>query len=121
MPERFGAERPVCRIIAGTNGAGRTTFALRYLPRVAPGTAFVNDDLIAAGLSPVARERQLVAASRLFLREIERHLADRTSFAFETTLSGRAYPRLVHRLKEAAWRSRGRRAQYSTSACTIIS
>jgi predicted ABC-type ATPase len=104
MPERSGAERPVCRIIAGPNGAGKTTFALRYLPRVAPGTAFVNADLIAAGLSPLAPERQLVAASRLFLREIERHVASRTSFAFETTLSGRAYLRLVHRLKEAAWR-----------------
>jgi predicted ABC-type ATPase len=104
MPERPGAERPTCRIIAGPNGAGKTTLALRYLPRVAPGTAFVNVDLIAAGLSPLAPERRFVAASRLFLREIERHVANRMSFAFETTLSGRAYLRLVRRLKEAAGR-----------------
>ena len=48
----------VCRIIAGPNGAGKTTFALKYLPQVAPGTAFVNADLIAAGLSPLAPEQQ---------------------------------------------------------------
>jgi predicted ABC-type ATPase len=63
----------VCRIIAGPNGAGKTTFALKYLPDVAPGTAFVNADLIAAGLSPLAPERQLVAASRLFLHQIQQH------------------------------------------------
>ena len=65
------AQAPVCRIIAGPNGAGKTTFALTYLPQVAPGTAFVNADLIAAGLSPLAPEQQLFTASRLFLQQIE--------------------------------------------------
>jgi predicted ABC-type ATPase len=59
---------PVCRIVAGPNGAGKTTFALSYLPRMAPDMAFVNADLIAEGLSPLAPERQMVAASRLFLQ-----------------------------------------------------
>ena len=97
-------EPPVCRIIAGPNGAGKTTFALKYLPLVAPGTAFVNADLIAAGLSPLAPDRGLVAASRLFLRQIEHHIAVRRDFAFETTLSGRGYLRLIRRLREAGWR-----------------
>jgi predicted ABC-type ATPase len=57
-------------IIAGPNGAGKTTFALEYLPQVAGCTRFINADLIAAGLSPLAPERELMAASRLFLREI---------------------------------------------------
>ncbi|MBA3888279.1 MAG: zeta toxin family protein [Acidobacteria bacterium] len=95
---------PVCRIIAGPNGAGKTTFALKYLPLVAPGTAFVNADLIAAGLSPLAPEQQLVAASRLFLQQIEHHVGEGQDFAFETTLSGRGYLRLVRRLREAGWR-----------------
>jgi len=68
---------PVCRIIAGPNGAGKTTFALKYLPEVAPGSAFVNADLIAAGLSPLAPEHALVTASRMFLRQIERHVSAR--------------------------------------------
>ena len=95
---------PVCRIIAGPNGAGKTTFALKYLPEVAPGTAFVNADLIAAGLSPLAPAQQLLAASRLFLQQIEQHIAEGRDFAFETTLSGRGYLRLVRRLKSAGWR-----------------
>ena len=48
---------PICWIIAGPNGAGKTTFALEYLPKVADCTHFVNADLIAAGLSPLAPER----------------------------------------------------------------
>lgn len=98
------ARVPVCYVIAGPNGAGKTTFALTYLPELAPGIAFVNADLIAAGLSPLAPERQQLAASRLFLQQIERHVADRRDFAFETTLSGRGYLRLVRRLRSAGWR-----------------
>jgi predicted ABC-type ATPase len=94
----------VCRIIAGPNGAGKTTFALKYLPQEAPGTAFINADLIAAGLSPLAPEKQLVAASRLFLQQIEHHVAEGRDFAFETTLSGRGYQRLIRRLRLADWR-----------------
>ncbi len=53
---------PTCWIIAGPNGAGKTTFALEYLPQVAQCSRFVNADLIAAGLSPLAPERELLAA-----------------------------------------------------------
>ena len=98
------ARQPVCRIIAGPNGAGKTTFALKYLPDVAAGSAFINADLIAAGLSPLAPERELLTASRLFLQKIERHILAGKDFAFETTLSGRGYLRLIQRLRSAGWR-----------------
>jgi predicted ABC-type ATPase len=94
---------PVCRIIAGPNGAGKTTFALKYLPQVAPGTPFVNADLIAGGLSPLAPEQELLAASRLFLQQIEENIEAGRDFAFETTLSGRSYLRLVRRLRASGW------------------
>jgi len=93
-----------CFIIAGPNGAGKTTFALEYLPRVADCTRFINADLIAAGLSPLAPERALLAASRLFLRAIEERIAANEDFAFETTLAGRSYLRLVERLRASGWR-----------------
>ncbi len=64
---------------------------------------FVNADLIAAGLSPLAPERELIAASRLLLSEIENYVAAREDFAFETTLSGRTYLRLIERLKREGW------------------
>ena len=53
---------PTCWIIAGPNGAGKTTFALEYLPQVVQCSRFINADLIAAGLSPLAPERELLAA-----------------------------------------------------------
>ncbi len=68
---------PTCWIIAGPNGAGKTTFALEYLPQVARCSRFINADLIAAGLSPLAPESELAAASRLFLAEIEARTAVR--------------------------------------------
>lgn len=40
-------------VIAGPNGAGRTTFAREVLPREALCDHFINADLIAAELSPV--------------------------------------------------------------------
>lgn len=95
---------PTCWIIAGPNGAGKTTFALEYLPHVAGCTHFINADLIAAGLSPFAPERELLAASRLFLREIEERIAAREDFAFETTLAGHTCLGLVERLRADGWR-----------------
>lgn len=95
---------PICWIIAGPNGAGKTSFALDYLPEVALCRHFVNADLIAAGLSPLYPERQMLAASRLYLAEIERRISAGEDFAFETTLSGRAYLRLIKRLLHNGWR-----------------
>jgi predicted ABC-type ATPase len=94
---------PTCWIIAGPNGAGKTTFALEFLPR-ASCMHFINADLIAAGLAPLAPERELLAASRLVLRELETRIAARDSFAFETTLAGRTYLRLVQLLRQQGWR-----------------
>ena len=94
---------PACWIIAGPNGAGKTTFALEYLPQVAKCKRFINVDLIAAGLSPLAPEREWLTASRLFLHEIKASVEKREDFAFETTLAGRGYLKLVRRLRAQGW------------------
>jgi predicted ABC-type ATPase len=95
--------KPVCWIIAGPNGAGKTTFALQYLPRLTNCRNFINADLIAAGLSPLAPEQELLTASRLFIKEIEHRVLSRQDFAFETTLSGRSYLKLIKRLRLEGW------------------
>jgi predicted ABC-type ATPase len=97
-------QMPTCWIIAGPNGAGKTTFALEYLPTVAGCRRFINADLIAAGLSPLAPEQHLLAASRLFLHELEDCIATRQDFAFETTLAGRSYLKLIDRLQTTGWK-----------------
>jgi predicted ABC-type ATPase len=76
-------------IIAGPNGAGKTTFARTFLPRYANCTNFVNADLIAQGLSPLAPEAAAIRAGRLVLEEVERYRQSGADFALETTLSNR--------------------------------
>ena len=68
------------------------------LSDVADCRNFVNADLIAAGVSPLSPDREWLAAGRLFLREIDRYIQAREDFAFETTLSGRSYLRLIRQL-----------------------
>lgn len=94
---------PVCTVIAGPNGAGKTTFAFTYLVIGGHSRNFVNADLIAAGLSPLDPDREAVEAGRLFLREVRRFIANRESFAFETTLSGRSYLRMIRELVATGW------------------
>ena len=90
-------------IIAGPNGAGKTTVAREFLPHEAACPVFVNADLIAAGLAPFAPESAAVQAGRLMLSELERHFQAGSSFAFETTLSGRAYLRHIARWQQAGY------------------
>jgi predicted ABC-type ATPase len=94
--------RPRCIVIAGPNGSGKTTFAREYLPKVAGVIPFVNADLIAQGLSPLDPGGAAVAAGRVLLREVNRLAAARADFAFETTLSGLSYARLLK-----AWKADG--------------
>jgi predicted ABC-type ATPase len=101
----FPITHPAARhiyIIAGPNGAGKTTFARRFIPALVNITQFVNADLIAAGLSPFAPEREAIQAGRLMLRQIEKLVVQGESFSFETTLAGRSYARMIPQ-----WRAQG--------------
>jgi predicted ABC-type ATPase len=93
-------------IVAGPNGAGKTTFAREYLLKEAHCPDFVNVDLIAAGLSPFDPDRAAIRAGRIMLSEIQRRVRKGESFAFETTLSGHIYARLI-----PGWRSDGYRVK----------
>jgi predicted ABC-type ATPase len=90
-------------IIAGPNGAGKTTFAREFLPREADCPDFINVDLIAAGLSPFDPQRAAMRAGRLMLVEIARRVRFGDSFAFETTLAGKNYARLIPQWQSAGY------------------
>ena len=82
-------------IIAGPNGAGKTTLAREFLLNEANCPTFINADLIASGLSPFQPEAAAIRAGRLMLDMMHDYVDRGDNFAFETTLSGRGYARLI--------------------------
>lgn len=90
-------------IIAGCNGAGKTTASFNVLPQILNCREFVNADEIAKGISPFAPESVAIQAGKLMLQRIETLLAGNVSFAIETTLSTRSYQSLVRRAKSMGY------------------
>ncbi|MBF0478801.1 MAG: zeta toxin family protein [Candidatus Omnitrophica bacterium] len=86
-------------IIAGPNGAGKTTFAVKFLPDYVKCPNFVNADLIALGLAPFSPNTAAIKAGKLVLQQIDNFANQGVEFAFETTLSGKTYLRLLKELK----------------------
>ncbi len=85
-------------IIAGCNGAGKTTASYTILPKILTCKEFVNADEIAKGLSPFQPEKASIQAGKLMLNRIKYLLSKGENFAFETTLASKSYLSL---LKEA--------------------
>lgn len=90
-------------IIAGCNGAGKTTASLTMLPEIWQCTEFVNADEIAKGISPFNPESVAIQAGRIMLERIETLLKDGATFSIETTLATRSYVQLVKRAKEQGY------------------
>ena len=78
-------------IIAGCNGAGKTTASFTILPEILDCKEFVNADEIAKGLSPFQPEKVSFEAGRIMLHRISELVSQNENFAFETTLSTRSY------------------------------
>ena len=78
-------------IIAGCNGAGKTTASITILPEILNCKEFVNADEIAKGLSPFQPERVSLEAGRIMLDRINELMKSNRNFAFETTLATKSY------------------------------
>ncbi len=85
-------------IIAGCNGAGKTTASFTILPEILDCKEFVNADEIAKGLSPFQPEKVAIEAGRIMLNRINELLKSNETFAFETTLATKSYK---SKIKEA--------------------
>ncbi|MDR1746784.1 MAG: zeta toxin family protein [Tannerella sp.] len=88
---------PYLYIIAGCNGAGKTTASYTILPEMLGCKEFVNSDEIAKGLSPFNADNIAVAveASRIMYKRIRELIAARKTFALETTLASRSIAKLL--------------------------
>lgn len=90
-------------IIAGPDGAGKTTAAYSLLPDVFTTVEFVNADEIAKGISPLNPEGAAFQAGRIMLERLHELINKQVSFAFETTLSGRTYLKLIATAKNKGY------------------
>jgi predicted ABC-type ATPase len=90
-------------IIAGCNGAGKTTASYTILPEILDCKEFVNADEIAKGLSPFQPEKVAIEAGRIMLNRIRELIDMSEDFAFETTLSTRSYIHTVDKAKKKGY------------------
>lgn len=90
-------------IIAGCNGAGKTTASFTILPEIINCKEFVNADEIAKGLSPFQPEKVAFESGRIMLNRIDELLKENESFAFETTLSTRSYKNKIKTAREKGY------------------
>ncbi|MBQ6097180.1 MAG: zeta toxin family protein [Bacteroidales bacterium] len=90
-------------IIAGCNGAGKTTASYTILPEILECKEFVNADEIARGLSPFNPNSTSIEAGKLMLKRIRELLGRDESFAIETTLATRSYINLVRQAQSRGY------------------
>jgi predicted ABC-type ATPase len=92
---KVSGQPKVIELVGGPNGSGKTTFAESFLVRTKKKLAFLNPDLIASGMSSLKYERASFQAGRILIHEIKEKIKRGDSFAFESTLSGMTYLRLL--------------------------
>ncbi|MEO8233648.1 MAG: zeta toxin family protein [Ignavibacteriota bacterium] len=93
---------PKIYLIAGCNGAGKSTAAYTMLPEMLNCKEFVNADNIAKGISPFSPESVAFEAGRVMIQRIDQLVKNKIDFAIETTLSSRTYL-----YKAAEWKKQG--------------
>lgn len=96
---------PYLYVIAGCNGAGKTTASYTILPEMLGCKEFVNSDEIAKGLSPFNADSITVAveASRIMYKRIRELIAAKKTFALETTLASRSIAKLLKGAQEKGY------------------
>lgn len=94
---------PNLYIIAGCNGAGKTTASYSFMPDILNCKEFVNADEIAKGLSPFHPESMGVKAGKLLIIRVNELIKQRDDFSVETTLSAKSYAKIIKQAHEAGY------------------
>lgn len=82
-------------VIAGCNGAGKTTASYSVLPDLLNCKEFINADEIAKGISPFQPDKVAIDAGRIMLGRIKDMIKNNVDFAFETTLATKSYVQFI--------------------------
>ena len=91
-------------IIAGCNGAGKTTAFRKLLSSQFGNPLFVNPDVIARNIDDNHQWEARISAGRETLFQIRRYLEQGVSFCVETTLTSRSYVNLVRDAHDRGYR-----------------
>ena len=83
-------------VIAGCNGAGKTTASYSILPEMLECTQFINSDEIAKELSSQSRGIKF-EATRIMLARMYALIEEGSDFAFETTLATKTFKAIIKR------------------------
>ncbi|MDH6354988.1 putative ABC-type ATPase [Dysgonomonas sp. PH5-45] len=94
---------PNLYIIAGCNGAGKTTASYTILPEMLGCKEFINADEIARGLSPFQPERASIDAGRIMIMRMEDMLRQKQDFAIETTLATKSYASFIKKAQKLGY------------------
>jgi len=82
-------------IIAGCNGAGKTTAFRKKLASQLGNPEFVNPDIISKSIDSEHQWDTRIIAGRETLRQIDRNIDTGISFCIETTLTSRSYVTMI--------------------------
>ena len=94
---------PRLYILAGCNGAGKTTASYTFLPEILDCRDFVNSDEFAKSLSPFDPSVASVSASRFMLRRISYLLERGVDFSVETTLATRSLVSIINEARAKSY------------------
>lgn len=97
-------QSPCIFVVAGSNGAGKSTTAPSLLRDRFHIQKYLNADTIAAGISAFEPEAAAFQAGRILLQEMHRLKERQESFAFETTLASRSYAQSLAKARRAGYR-----------------
>ena len=88
-----------CTVIGGPNGSGKST----VFELLNPEGEFVNADVIARRIHPLAPQSVDLLAAKATLERLQELLNDSRNFVFETTLSGRQPIALMERARNSGY------------------
>jgi predicted ABC-type ATPase len=92
---------PEFYVIAGANGAGKSTITKSLIQQVA--IPIIDPDAIARDIDPANPARVAVQAGRVAIDRTQNYIDTSTNFGVETTLSGKGYLRLMKSLRLMGW------------------